>query len=444
MTDQNQTSPLQTKIERRAVLRGAGVVMALPWLESMSAWGQTGKAEFPKRFGALFMGCGVNQQHWTAEGEGANMKFGRTLECLEPIKNKINVIHGLYNKPSTGHGIHPAMTGSLLSGAELDKGPILHNGITVDQMLANHIGQDSAQPSMILACEQPMTGYHETNYSLAYSSHLSWQNADSPIPNEVYPSLAWDALFENRGSLRNLSILDRVKDRATALNQKVSSTDKAKIDEYMTSVREIEKRLDAMRKTKTVAEDAAKGTNKPLAMMPRPADGLPEDQREHARMMCDIIALGFQTDKTRVATLLLCRDLSAMIYPWLGVKEGHHGASHADHTDAYERISNFHLSQLAYLAQKLDAMPEGNGTVLDNTFLMFFSNMWSGTKHDNSKVPIITAGSFGGTLKTGRILDYYQAGNENRKISSLYLGIMDRAGLKLDKFGDASTRLADL
>jgi hypothetical protein len=257
----------------------------------------------------------------------------------------------------------------------------------------------------------------------------------------VYPSLAFDTLFENRGSLRNLSILDRVKDRADSLGRKISSTDKAKLDEYLTSVREVEKRLDAMRKSKEKAEEAGKGAGKPVAMMERPANGLPEDQREHARMMVDIIALAFQTDKTRVATLLLARDLSAMIYPWLNVKEGHHGASHSDLSDSYERISNFHLSQLAYLATKLDAMPEGNGTVLDNSFLMFFSNMWSGTKHDNSKLPIITAGSYGGTVQTGRVLDYYKAGDENRKIASLYLSLMDRTGIKLDRFGDATTRL---
>ncbi|NDJ12636.1 MAG: DUF1552 domain-containing protein [Acidobacteriia bacterium] len=437
----SQKSIQSSKIDRRAILRGVGVTMALPWFESLSAFAATGQAEFPKRFAALFMGCGVNYNHWTAEGQGENIKFGKTLLPLEPLKKKINVINGLYNKPSTGHGIHPAMTGSLLSGAEIDKGPILHSGITVDQMIANKIGQETAQPSMVLACEQPMTGYHETNYSLAYSSHLSWQSADSPIPNEVYPSLAFDTLFENRGSLRNLSILDRVKDRADSLGRKISSTDKAKLDEYLTSVREVEKRLDAMRKSKEKAEEAGKGAGKPVAMMERPANGLPEDQREHARMMVDIIALAFQTDKTRVATLLLARDLSAMIYPWLNVKEGHHGASHSDLSDSYERISNFHLSQLAYLATKLDAMPEGNGTVLDNSFLMFFSNMWSGTKHDNSKLPIITAGSYGGTVQTGRVLDYYKAGDENRKIASLYLSLMDRTGIKLDRFGDATTRL---
>src|SRR5262249_27793069 len=147
------------------------------------------------------------------------------------------------NKMAVGHGIHPAQTGSLLSGATIQRGAIIRAGTTVDQMLANRIGQDTAQPSMVLACEQPMTGYHETNFSMAYSSHISWQSPDSPVPNEVYPSLAWDSLFENRGSLRNMSILDRVMDEAAALTRQISSNDKAKLDEYFTSVREVEKRV---------------------------------------------------------------------------------------------------------------------------------------------------------------------------------------------------------
>ncbi len=442
MSDRNRSTA--SKIDRRTVLRGAGVAMALPWMESLSAWGAVGNDALPKRFAAMFMGCGVNQKHWTAEGSGKDMKFGLSLSPLEPVKTKVNVIHGLFNKPSTGHGIHPAMTGSLLSGAEITKGPIIHAGITVDQMLANRLGQDTAQPSMVLACEQPMTGFHETNYSMAYSSHLSWQNADSPVPNEVYPSLAFDTLFENRGSSRNLSILDRVKDRAEALTKKISSGDKSKLDEYLTSVREVEKRIDQQRKSKDTADDKAKTQNKPVFTMERPANGLPEDQREHARLMCDLIAIAFQTDKTRIATLLLARDLSALYYPFLEVKDGHHAASHNDTSDGYERIARFHLSQLGYLAAKLDAMPEGDGTVLDNSLLMWFSNMVSGTKHDNTKIPIILAGGLGGTLQTGRVLDYGSAGNDNRKVSSLYLGIMDRMGVKLDQFGDATTRLANL
>jgi hypothetical protein len=441
----NRTSKVSNRISRRAVLRGAGVTMALPWLESLNAFGATtGTGEFPKRFAVLFMGNGVNEDHWGSEGSGAEMKLSRTLEPLEPLKHKINVIHGLFQKRATGMGIHPAQTGSLLSGAMIQKGAIIRAGVTVDQMVANHTGQETPQPSIVLACEQPMTGYHETNFSLAYSSHISWQSPESPVPNEVYPSLAWDNLFENRGNLRNKSILDRVKEDATALGLRVSSGDNAKLDEYLTSIREVEKRVDGMRKSKEKAEEEAKRSNKPVFTMDRPANGLPEDLREHARLMCDIIAIAFQTDKTRVATLLLARDLGALYYPWLNVRDGHHSASHNNNSDGYERISRFHLSQLAYLAAKLEAMPEGNGTVLDNSCLMWINNMWIGRKHDNTRLPLVLAGGLGGTLKTGRTLDYTKAGNDNRKVCSLYLSLMDRMGVKVDKFGDADTRLQDL
>jgi hypothetical protein len=419
--------------------------MALPWLESLPAFADsTSSSPFPKRFGVLFMGNGVNEDHWSSEGSGGDMKFGRTLEVLEPFKQKVNVIHGLFHKRATGMGIHPAQTGCLLSGAHIQKGAIVKAGTTIDQLLANKIGQDTAQPSIILACEQPMTGYHETNFSLAYSSHLSWQTADSPVPNEVYPSLAWDNLFENRGSLRNLSVLDRVMDDAQALSRQISSTDKTKLDEYFTSLREVEKRIDGVRKNKDKADDLAKQRNKPVFTMDRPANGLPEDFREHTRLMCDIIAIAFQTDKTRIATLLLARDLSALYYPFLEVREGHHAASHNNNSDGYERIARFHLSQFAYLAQKLDAMPEGDGTVLDNTCLMFLSNMWIGRTHNNTRLPLVLAGGLGGTLATGRTLDYTGKGDDNRKMCSLYLSLMDRMGVKLDSFGDAETRLEAL
>ncbi len=433
--------PLAAKISRRAVLRGAGVTVGLPWLESLQA---AAAPAYPKRFAALFMGCGVNEDHWSAEGSGESMKLSKTLSPLEPLKKKINVLHGLYIKPATGQGIHPAQTGALLSGAAIQRGPILRAGTTIDQMIASRIGQDTAQPSMVLACEQPLTGYHETNFSMAYSSHISWESAESPVPSEVYPSLAFDNLFENRGLLRNSSILDRVRASAETFGRKVSAADKTKIDEYLTSVREVEKRVERMRIDKHRADESAKGTNKPAIAMDRPANGLPEDLREHARLMCDIVALGFQTDRTRVATLLISNDLSAQIYPFLQVREGHHSASHYNLSDGYERISRFHVSQLAYLASKLDAMPEGEGTVLDNSCLLFLSNLWSGRKHDNTRLPVVMAGGLGGSLQTGRVLDYLGAGEESRKMCSLYLSIMDRMGIKLDRFGDAETRLEKL
>jgi hypothetical protein len=240
------------------------------------------------------------------------MKLGKTLQPLAPVKTKINVINGLFNPLAVGKGIHPGQTGNLLSGVPIQQGAIVRAGITVDQVLAERVGQETPQASIVLACEQPMTGYHETNYSLAYSSHISWQSPDSPVPVEVYPSLAFDNLFENRSSLRNISILDRVKDRAETLSGTISSNDRAKLDEYLTSVREVEKRVESMRKSKDKAEDDAKLKNRALFTMERPANGLPEDLRDHARLMCDIIAMAFQTDRTRVASLLLARDLSAM------------------------------------------------------------------------------------------------------------------------------------
>ncbi len=418
--------------------------MALPWLESLPVWGATTTEVFPKRFAVLFMGNGINGNHWWAKGSGAELKLSKTLEPLEPLKKKINVINGLFNQPAVGKGIHPGQTGNLLSGMPLQKGAIARAGITMDQVLARQVGKDTPLSSLVLACEQPMTGYHETNFSLAYSSHISWYSADSPAPNEVYPSLAFDCLFENRGSLRNQSVLDRIKDRAGSLRGQISSTDKAKLDEYLTGVREVEKRVEGMRKDKVKADACAQDSGRPAFTMERPRNGLPEDVRDHTRLMCDIVALAFQTDKTRIASLLLCRDLSSLYYPFLQVREGHHSASHDDLSDGYERISRFHLSQMAYLAKRLDAMPEGAGTVLDNSCVMFLSNMWSGWKHDNMKLPVVMAGGLGGTLKTGRALDYLYSGDDNRKVCSLYLSLMDRMGVKLDRFGDADTRLANL
>ncbi len=435
-----------SRISRRTLLRGAGVAMALPWLESIPVWGFEPSIEtpggFPKRLAVLFMACGVNSKYWWAKNSGDQMELGKSLQPMEPLKTKMNFISGLFNKNATGVGIHPGQTGNILSGASLQKGAELKGGISVDQVLANHLGQQTAQPSMVLGCEQPITGYHETNFSMAYSSHISWQNATSPVPMEVYPSLAFDSLFDNRGNRRNKSVLDRVREQAASLSRKVSAGDKSKLDEYLTSVREVEKRITRLRKEQNKATDRANAARKSLVTMKRPDNGLPEDIREHMRLMCDIVALGFQTDKTRIATLLLCRDISGLFYPFLDVRKAHHSGSHDDLSEDWQKVTQYYCSQLAYLAGRLDQMPEGNGTVLDNSCLLFVNNMWSGSKHDSTKVPVLTAGSLGGTLKTGRVLDYSDKGDDNRKLCSMYLSIMNRMGLTVDRFGDADTELA--
>ncbi|MDG2131819.1 MAG: DUF1552 domain-containing protein [Fuerstiella sp.] len=445
----NVNDSARRNLSRRTLLQGTGVTMALPWLESIPVWGldPSSSAEddiFPQRFAVLFMACGVHPDHWWARGAGSNMELSKSLTPMESLKTKMNVVSGLFNKNATGVGIHPGQTGNILSGAALQKGAELGGGISVDQLLANHLGQKTAQPSIVLGCEQPITGYHETNFSMAYSSHISWQNATSPVPMEVYPSLAFDSLFDNRGNRRNKSVLDRVREQAASLSRSASAGDRTRLDEYLTSVREVEKRIERLRSDQNRAMDRLKADGRSAVTMPRPDNGLPEDIREHMRLMCDIIALAFQTDKTRFATLLLCRDISGLFYPFLDVRNAHHSASHNDRSDDWERVSQYYCSQLAYLSSRLDQMPEAAGTVLDNSCLLFVNNMWSGSKHDSSKVPLLTVGGLGGKLATGRVLDYTDAGDDNRKLCSLYLSIVNRMGLPLEDFGDADAQLAGL
>lgn len=436
-------------ISRRKLLRGTGVAMALPWLESIPVWGSetvvgNEAAPSPKRFAALFMGCGINQDHWWAKGSGREMELGKSLAPMESIKHKMNFITGLFNENATQVGIHPGQTGNILSGASLQKGSELRGDISMDQVLANHFEDQTAVPSLVLGCEQPVTGYHETNFSMAYSSHISWQNATSPVPMEVYPSLAFDALFDNQGSRRNESILDRVREDALSLSRRVSQSDRVKLDEYLNSVREVEKRAASMRAAHAKASTRARDQGKPIEAMKRPDDGLPEDIREHMRLMCDIVAIGFQTDKSRIATLLLNRDLSGLFYPFLDVTSTHHSASHKDRSDEYERISRYYCHQYAYLAKQLDSMPEGDATVLDHSCLLFISSMWSGNAHDSSKLPVLLTGGLSGQLETGRVLDYVGKDDDDRKLCSMYLSIMNRMGVKRDHFGDAQEQLADL
>ena len=426
---------------RRTFLRGAGVAMLLPWLESVPVWGAAGgENTLPKRLAVVFMANGINPNTWWARGSGASMELGPSLEALLPFRERLNFISGLFNEAATNVGIHPGQTGNLLSGARLMKGPEIRGGISFDQVLASRLGESSVQPSLVLGCEQPMTGYHETNFSMAYGSHISWANVTSPVPMEVYPSLAFDSLFENRGAQRSRSILDRVMEQAGDLRRRASASDQVKLDEYLTSVREVERRIDKVRQS---ADQTGRTTDQPEAAftMKRPDNGLPEDIREHMRLMADILALAFQTNKTSVATLLLCRDISGMFYPFLPVTESHHALSHNDTSKEFTLVNQYYTSQVAYLAQRLQSMREGDGTVLDNSCVMFMSNMWSGSKHDSTKVPLLTIGNLGGTLASGRVLDFYDQPAEKRRLCSLYLSLMDRIGVELPSFGDAKERL---
>ncbi len=422
----------KTAVSRRVYLKGLGVTVALPWLESVPVLAAPAAKKPAQRFACLFIGDGISPPHWWAKGTGANMELGSSLEPLARFKEKLNVIDGLWNKE--GDGGHAKCTGNILSGAALSRGRTIKGGVSMDQLLAKHYEEETAQPSLVLGCEQPVSGFHESQYSMVYASHISWRNSESPVPIELYPALAFDSLFGGKAGKLQGSILDDVLSQANDLSGKVSGTDKQKLDEYLSSVRETEQRVQRL--NKMAKDDSAA----PAAARPSPAQ--PKDFREYAKLMCDIIALAFQTDRSRVATLLLSRDLSGQVYPFLGVRDDHHSYSHSNEGKEYQSIVKFHVEQYAYLIDKLSKMKEANGSVLDNSCIMFVSEHWNA--HNGSRVPVILAGGLGGTLKTGRTLDYLKAGNDKRKLCGLYLALMDRMGLKLPEFGDAKERLAGI
>lgn len=424
-------------VSRRAVLKGIGVSVALPWLESVRVFGNETAAKAaaaPKRFACLFQGDGISPPDWWAKGQGDSMELGPSLEALAPYKSKLNVINGLFNRNAGGG--HAKCTGNILSGVALQRGRIIRGAASMDQMLAKHNEEVSAMPSLVLGCEHPVSGFHESQYSMVYASHISWQNSESPVPIELYPSLAFDSLFGNKAGKLQGSILDHVLEQAKDLRRQVSGSDQVKVDEYLSSVRETEQRV---RKLQAQSKDE---TQIQARSGQRPPDGLPSDLRDYARSMCDVIALAFQTDRTRVATLLLSRDLSGQVYPFLGIRDDHHSYSHANTGPDYKKIVKFHVEQYAYLIGRLASMQEGDGTVLDNSCIQFISEHWDA--HNSNQVPVVLAGGLGGTLTTGRTLDYLEAGNDRRKLCGLYLGLLDRMGIERSEFGDATEHLAGL
>jgi len=423
----------ETNVSRRVLLKGLGATVALPWLESAAAFAAPATKPAPKRFACMFIGDGISPPHWWAKGKGAEMELGSSLEPLAPFKEKLNVINGLFNKE--GDGGHARCTGNILSGASLQRGRTIRGGVSMDQLLAKHYEEETALPSLVLGCEQPVSGFHESQYSMVYASHISWRNSDSPVPIELYPALAFDSLFGGKAGKLQGSILDDVLKEANTVSGKVSGSDKQKLDEYLASVRETEQRVQRLNK---MAKDDA--PVQPTGQ--RPPVGQPKDFREYAKLMCDIIALAFQSDRSRVATLLMSRDLSGQVYPFLGIRDDHHSYSHSNTGKEYQSIVKFHVEQYAYLLEKLSKIQEGEGTVLDNSCIMFVSEHWNA--HNGKQVPLLLAGGLGGTLQTGRSLDYLNSGNDKRKLCGLYLSLLDRMGVKATEFGDAKDQLAGI
>jgi len=429
-------------ISRRTMLRGVGVTMALPWLESLRVWGDVAKgakkaSEAPVRMAILFSGCGYHKSEWWANGEGNGMRLGKVLAPLNEFRDRMVFIRGLYNKEALKGNIHSSQTGNLLSGAPLASGGRILSGTSVDQYVAQRIGRQTKVPSLVLGCEKSNPGVHK-NYSLLYSSHISWSSPNSPTPLEVYPALAFDRLFKNKAQAGDQSVLDAVLGDAKDLRRNISRLDQQKLDEYLNSVREVEQRIES-----AGARGQLQGWRPTLTKpnMPRPKDGYPQDIVEHMRLMSDILVLAFQTDTTRVCTLKLNNDHGTLRFPHLNVDYMiHHLLSHND-TNDWLKVNQFFLEQMAYIARRLDSIQEGNRTALDNTMLMLCSSMLTG-HHDASQLPVVMLGGGGGQIKGGKNLNYL--GKPNRQMSRLFLSMMDKMNVRPKTFGDATAPLDEI
>lgn len=430
------------QMSRRTLLRGLGVSMALPWMESVRVWGDESgdhraSSEAPTRMAVLFSGCGYHSREWWAKGEGKSMELGKVLQPLEPFKDQMVFVRGLYNAEALKGNIHSSQTGNLLSGAPLASGGDIRSGTSVDQVVAQKLGAQTKLPSLVLGCEKSNPSVHK-NYSMLYSSHISWSSPTTPTPLEVYPALAFDQLFKDSAQKGDQSVLDAVLEDAGDVRRRISRMDQRKLDEYLNSVREVEQRIERAGK-----RGELQGWRPTLTEpdMPRPKDGYPQDIVEHMRLMSDIMVLAFQTDTTRVCTLKLNNDHGTLRFPHLGVDYMiHHLLSHSD-SDDWLKVNQFFLEQVAYIAGRLDRIQEGDRTALQNSMVMLCSSMLNG-HHDASQLPVVMLGGGGGRIQGGQNLDYL--GKPDRQMCRLYLSMLDKMDIHLDQFGDAKEPLLEV
>lgn len=365
------------------------------------------------------------------------MELGKVLEPLLPFRDRLTFVRGLYNEQALKGNIHSSQTGNLLSGAPLASGGTIRSGTSVDQLVAQMVGRSTKLPSLVLGCEKSNPSVHK-NYSMLYSSHISWSSPTTPTPLEVYPALAFDQLFKDSAELGDQSVLDSILEDAQDVRRTISRTDQRKLDEYLNSVREVELRIERAGQRREL-----QGWRPTLTEpnMNRPNDGYPQDIVEHMRLMSDILVLAFQTDTTRVCTLKLNNDHGTLRFPHLGVDYMiHHLLSHSD-TDDWLKVNQFFLEQMAYIAKRLDSIQEGERTALDNSMVMLCSSMLNG-HHDATQLPVVMLGRAGGRIQGGQNLDYLD--NPNRQMCRMYLTMLNKMGVNIDQFGDARAPLDEV
>jgi len=432
------------QLHRRTFLKGAGATVALPLLESMlPARAAEAEKKTAVRMAFVFFPNGCIKPAWTPEKAGENYELSETLAPLKDFQSEFNVISGLAQDngraKGDGAGDHARCAASYLTGAHPYKtdGEKIRNGISVDQVGAQEIRHLTPLASLELGIERGRNaGNCDSGYSCAYSSNVSWKTATTPTAKEVNPKLVFERLFGGRDGQNKKrehyrkSILDLVAGDADRLRKRLGRNDRAKVDEYFTSVRETEQRLARFAE---IGRQAPKEFAVP--------EGIPEDLSEHIRLMYDLMVLAFQTDSTRISTFMLANAGSNRAYTQVGVKEGHHSLSHHQNDDAktsqIRKIDHFLATQFAYFIEKLHSVKEGEGTLLDNSMILYGSGLGDGNSHQHHDLPILLAGRGGGTIKTGRHLKL----EKEVPLTNLFLSMLDRVGASVASMGDSSGRL---
>jgi hypothetical protein len=436
-------------LSRRTMLKGVGAAVALPWLEAMAPMSVFADAprRYPTRMAFLYVPNGVNMRHWTPAAEGRLADLPAIMEPLSRVKDDMLVITGLTADKARPHGDgggdHARAMSAFLTGAQPRKtdGTDIRAGVSVDQLAASRVGERTRLASLEIGADQgALAGNCDSGYSCAYSSTISWRSATTPVPKLVNPRQVFDRLFTTgnaderaRRERQRRSILDFVREESTGLQRTLGGNDRRKLDEYFTAIRDVEARID---RAARLPQPTPPNVNLPA--------GVPSSYEEHLRLLADLLVLAFQTDTTRISTFVFANEGSNRPYPFINVREGHHDLSHHENNPAklekIKQINTFHVTQLAYLLNKLKETREGDGNLLDRSMIVYGSGNSDGNRHNHDDLPVIVAGRANGTIATGR---HVRVPRET-PVNNLWLSMLERMEVNVDRLGDSTGRLTVL
>lgn len=434
-------------ISRRTILRGAGAAIALPWLDAMlprtSARAADAPAAAPRRMAFIYVPNGANMDEWMPKGEGADYELSSILQPLAKVKDEVLVLSNLMadkGRPNgDGAGDHARASAAFLTGAQARKtaGANFRAGVSADQIAAQKLGEQTRLSSLELGIDNFRgSGNCDSGYSCVYEHTLAWRNATTPLPTETNPKVIFDRLFSDKGGDANrqkrsrlrASVLDGVLEDARGLEKQLGGADRQKLDQFLSSVREIEDRIQRAEKLPPV--ELPEGTQRP--------EQLPADLTEHFRLINDLMVLAFQTDVTRIITFMFAREGSDTKYPMVGVNDGHHTISHHQRKpellEKIAKINTYHVEQYTYLISKLRAIKEGEGTLLDNCMIAYGSAISDPNAHNHHDLPILLAGRGGGTIQPGRHIRYAP----ETPLNNLWLAMLERFGCPTARYGDST------